>query len=84
LRAAEEAYALGHDVYPEGLELQMREVVEEEAGGFLYGLAGSREEWLTNAVRPTPMSSLRDVDVGVRFRPSESSDWEELRYFRRS
>jgi hypothetical protein len=84
LRAVEEAYALGHGVYPEGLELQMREVVEGEAEGFLYALAGSREEWLTDAVRPTPMSSLRDVDVGVRFHPSESSDWEELRYFRRS
>lgn len=84
VQAAKKAYALGRGVYPEGLELQMRQVVEEEADGFLYGLAGSREEWLNNAVRPTPMSSLRDVDVGVRFRPSETSDWEELRYFRRS
>jgi hypothetical protein len=76
-----EAYALDKGIYPEGLELRMRHVLGDQVDQFLHQIAGSRKDWLTEVLQPTPMTSLRDVDVGVRFRPDEDSDYSDLQWF---
>jgi hypothetical protein len=80
-QAMREAYALGKGIYPEGLELQMRQTLADEVDQFLLLIAGSREDWLTKTLRPTPMTSLRDVDIGVRFRLDEDTDFREVQWF---
>ena len=80
-QAVREAYALDKGIYPEGLELRMRHVLRDQVDQFLHQIAGSRKDWLTEVLQPTPMTSLRDVDVGVRFRPDEDSDYSDLQWF---
>jgi hypothetical protein len=80
-QAVREAYALDKGIYPEGLELRMRHVLRDQVDQFLHQIAGSRKDWLTEVLQPAPMTSLRDVDVGVRFRPDEDSDYSDLQWF---
>jgi hypothetical protein len=80
-QAMREAYALDKRIYPEGLELRMRQVLGDQVDQFLHQIAGSRKDRLTEVLQPTPMMSLRDVDVGVRFRPDEDSDYGDLQWF---
>jgi len=75
------AYALGQGIYPEGLELGMNQVLREQLDGFLFQIRGSQQDRIVDIVQPKPMTSLRDVDVGVRFRPEEDADWQELQWF---
>ncbi|QIN85435.1 hypothetical protein GBA63_22300 (plasmid) [Rubrobacter tropicus] len=84
LRDVETAYALADGVYPEGLELAMDEVLKEQTRRFVLRVRGGREDKVVDVVRPAPMTSLRDVDVGVGFQPAPDSDWQELQHFRRS
>jgi Helicase conserved C-terminal domain len=77
----EEAYALNQQIYPEGLELRMKRVLDEQLARLLHLIAGSRKDKLKEVLQPSPMSSLRDVDVGVRFRPDEDADFTELQWF---
>ncbi len=84
LRDVESAYALMEGVYPEGLELAMDEVLKEQTRRFVLRVRGGREDKVVDAVRPAPMTSLRDVDVGVGFQPAPDADWQELQHFRRS
>ena len=77
----EEAYALNQQIYPEGLEMRMKHVLDDRLGHFLHLIAGSRKEKLKDVLQPSPMSSLRDVDIGVRFRPNEDADFTELQWF---
>lgn len=79
--AMREAYALDKGIYPNGLELHMGQVLETQVDHFLHLIAGSRKEYLTDVLQPTPMRSLRDVDVGVRFRPDEDADYRDLQWF---
>jgi len=79
--AVREAYALGDGIYPNGLELRMGQVLHNELERFLHLIAGSRKDRLTDALQPTPMTSLRDVDTGVRFRPDEDSGYRDLQWF---
>jgi hypothetical protein len=79
--AVREAYGLGHGLHPEGLELQMSKVLSHEIGRFLHLIRGSRKDKVTDALQPTPMTSLRDVDAGVAFRPDEDSDYRDLQWF---
>jgi hypothetical protein len=76
-----EAYALDKGIYPEGLELRMRQVLEDQTDYFLHLIAGSRKDRVTEVLQPTPMTSLRDVDIGVRFRPDEDADYRDLQWF---
>jgi hypothetical protein len=76
-----EAYALDKNIYPEGLELRMRQILGDQIDQFLHLIAGSRKRWLTEVLQPTPMMSLRDVDVGVRFRPHENADYRDMQWF---
>jgi Helicase conserved C-terminal domain len=80
-RDVEAAYALDQDIYPSGLELAMRHVLEEQVERFLYNVRGSRQDKVLDVVQPKPMTSLRDVDVGVQFRPDEELNWQELQWF---
>jgi hypothetical protein len=80
-QAVESAYAIGQGIYPEGLERIMRQVLEEQIERFLYLIRGSRQERVVDVILPKPMTSLRDVDVGVRFRPEEDINWQELQWF---
>jgi hypothetical protein len=79
--AVREAYGLDHGLYPEGLELRMSQVLSNEIGRFVHLIRGSRKEKMTDALQPTPMTSLRDVDAGVGFRPDEDSDYRDLQWF---
>lgn len=79
--AVKEAYALDKGIYPNGLELRMTQILGDQIGQFLHLIAGSRKDRVTEVLQPTPMTSLRDVDVGVRFRPDEDSDYRELQWF---
>ena len=80
-QAMREAYALDKNIYPEGLELRMRQILADQIDQFLHLIAGSRTRWLTEVLQPTPMTSLRDVDVGVRFRPDENADFRDMQWF---
>jgi Helicase conserved C-terminal domain len=80
-QAMREAYALDQNIYPEGLELRMRQILGDQIDQFLHLIAGSRKRWLTEVLQPTPMTSLRDVDVGVRFRPDENADYRDMQWF---
>jgi hypothetical protein len=80
-RDVEAAYALNQDIYPCGLELAMRHVLEEQVERFLYNVRGSRQDKVLDVVQAKPMMSLRDVDVGIRFRPDEELNWQELEWF---
>jgi hypothetical protein len=80
-RDVEAAYALNQDIYPSGLEFAMRHVLDEQVERFLYNVRGSRQDKVLDVVQPKPMTSLRDVDVGVRFRPDEELNWQELQWF---
>lgn len=79
--AVREAYALDEHIYPEGLELRMRQTLRDQVEQFLHLIGGSRKDRVTEVLQPTPMTSLRDVDVGVRFRPDENADYRELQWF---
>jgi hypothetical protein len=83
-QALESAYALGQGIYPEGLELAMRQELRDYVQHFLHLIRGSHQKWTREAVQPKPMSSLRDVDLGVRFRPEEDANWQELQWFSNS
>ena len=81
LVAVQHAYGIGDGIYPESLELALSEAIEEEMDRFLYTVRSSRDESLIDAVRPKPMTSLRDVEAGVQFWP-ENVDFETLMWFR--
>ena len=80
-QALQEAYALGKQIYPAGLELQLTHILETQLDQFFHLIAGSRKDKVTDVLQPPPMTSLRDVDVGVRFRPDEDVDYRDLQWF---
>lgn len=80
-RSVWEAYALDKSIYPKGLELRMKQILRDQIDQFLFLISGSQREKVTDTLQPTPMTSLRDVDVGVRFRPDESAEYTDLQWF---
>jgi hypothetical protein len=84
LHHVEAAYAVSEGIYPEGLELAIREILRDQTRRFIHVVRGSRKEKIADAVRPAPMTSLRDVDAGVSFQPASNTDWQELEHFRRA
>jgi hypothetical protein len=80
-QAVKAALALKKGVYPDSLELAMEEALEEQIQRFIYSVRGSHRDKLWEVVEPRPMTSLRDVDVGVGFRPEEEVNWYELKWF---
>lgn len=63
------AYALGQGVYDENLELGLSQTLTEQLEVVEGSIRTSQERYLKDAVKPAPMRSLRDVEVGVPFAP---------------
>jgi hypothetical protein len=80
-RAMWEAYALDKAIYPEGLELRMKQTLTDQIDQFLFLISGSQKEKVAEVLQPTPMMSLRDVDVGVKFRPDDDAEYRDLQWF---
>jgi hypothetical protein len=76
------AYSIGRGVYERDLEVALSEAMKEQFESLLAALKPSQEDRFTDAMRPKPMTSLRDVDKGIPFFP-ESRDAYFLDWFRR-
>jgi hypothetical protein len=63
------AYALGKGIYDKSLELGLDQALVEQLALVEGSIRTSQEKYLHDAIRPTPMRSLRDVEVGVPFWP---------------
>jgi hypothetical protein len=63
------AYSLGDGIYDERLEKSLADVLAEQLGRVELSIRNSTEKKVKDAVRPVPMTSLRDVEVGVPFWP---------------
>ncbi len=63
------AYSLGHGVYDERLEKTLSDVLADHLGRIEMSIRNSTEKYVRDAVRPAPMTSLRDVEAGVPFWP---------------
>jgi hypothetical protein len=80
--ALRESYALDDRIYDPSLEAQMGDCIEQLWQGFLYEVRHPQHGDLTEVFDPKPMSSLRDVDVTVPFRPVNASmNYEDLLWF---
>jgi len=76
------SYSLDDDIYDPSLEAQMGEGIEALWQRFLYEVRNPQHDDLTKVFDPKPMSSLRDVDVTVPFRPDNSSmRYQDLLWF---
>jgi hypothetical protein len=85
LRAEEylrHAYALDRGIYEGDLEEYYVKAIQDRFGEIMVILRASQEDKLTDALRPKPMSSLRDVERGVPFHP-KSDDHVFLYWFRK-
>ena len=78
----ERAYGLGLGVFPTGLEAALKEALQYQLEAFYYQLAASQERFIKDAVRPRPMTSLRDVEEGVPFRPDSDMAPSTLAWYR--
>ncbi len=74
LDEAKEAYSLGQSIYDERLERALGATIEERFDIFRLGVNNSHEDKVRNAVKPAPMTSLRDVEAGVPFWPDANAD----------
>jgi hypothetical protein len=63
------AYSLGDGVYDERLEKSLTEVLAKQLDRVEMSIRNSTERKVKDAVRPAPMTSLRDVEAGVPFWP---------------
>jgi hypothetical protein len=63
------AYALGAGIYDSRLEQSLSESLEDGISRMRMHLHGSHEQYARDALRPPPMTSLRDVEAGVPFWP---------------
>ena len=64
-----ESYFLGAGVYDARLEAALAAIVDIGASKVKMHLQGSQDEKTVDALRPRPMSSLRDVDLAIPFWP---------------
>jgi hypothetical protein len=65
------AYSLGHQVYHERLEKALAEALERQLAVVEMSIRNSNERNVKDAIRPAPMTSLRDVESGVPFWPDQ-------------
>lgn len=63
------AYALGLGVYDKGLEMALQDTLTNGMDTILVSVRNSHEKLVRNAMRPAPMTSLRDVEPGIPFWP---------------
>ncbi len=71
LAQVKEAYSLGSDVYDERLEKALSDALTERLDVVAMSIRNSNEKLVKDAVRPVPMTSLRDVEQGVPFWPDQ-------------
>ena len=76
------AYALGMGIYEHDLEDYYSRLLDDKFEELRMMLRASQEDFLTSALHPSPMSSLRDVERAVPFRP-QSDDVFYLQWFRK-
>ncbi|MFM0068930.1 helicase-related protein [Paraburkholderia aspalathi] len=69
LKEVKEAYSLGSDVYDERLEKALSDALEKRLDVVTMSIRNSNEKLVKDAVKPVPMTSLRDVEAGVPFWP---------------
>lgn len=69
LEELKRAYSLGDGVYDPRLEKSLADVLAEQLGRVEMSIRNSTEKKVKDAVRPVPMTSLRDVEAGVPFWP---------------
>ncbi|ONO61744.1 hypothetical protein A8D80_14030 [Burkholderia cenocepacia] len=69
LGEVEEAYSLGSEVYDERLEKALSDALKERLDVVVMSIRNSNEKLVKDAVKPVPMTSLRDVEAGVPFWP---------------
>ncbi|WP_411878570.1 helicase-related protein [Polaromonas sp. YR568] len=62
-----EAYSLGNKVYDARLEGALSATLNQKLGIVQLSIQNSHERNVKDAIRPTPMTSLRDVEAGVPF-----------------
>lgn len=82
LQSIKYAYGLERGVYDLELEQAMALAIRDRFDELLILLNGSHEDSVTEALRPKPMRSLRDVDTGVPFYPTYG-DPSYLMWFRK-
>jgi len=63
------AYSIGDSVYDVRLEKSFTEVLARQLDRVEMSIRNSTEKLVKNAIRPAPMTSLRDVEAGVPFWP---------------
>ena len=78
-----QAYYLDQGVYDRDLENTLKESLGDHFREMLLLLRPSQEDRLTDAMNPKPMTSLRDVDRVIPFKP-ESGDPLHLQWFRKN
>jgi hypothetical protein len=83
LEELQKAYSLGDGVYDKRLEKALSDVLAHQLGFVEMSIRNSTEKKVKDAVRPAPMTSLRDVEVGVPFWP-DHCDSRLLTFVQRS
>jgi hypothetical protein len=81
-RELHEAYAIDNGIYDQRLEKALAEVLDGGADQIRMNLDGSQEKKTADALRPRPMTSLRDVETTVPFWPD--SDYGLLMFISRT
>ncbi|MBE0448465.1 MAG: hypothetical protein IBX64_10295 [Actinobacteria bacterium] len=76
------SYALNEGAYDSTLEHQMEERLNDRYERFKIDIRNPVYDDLTRVFEPRPMTSLRDVDIAVPFRPDDQEvDWRDLQWF---
>jgi hypothetical protein len=77
-----QSYALGESRYDDSLETQMETSLQRDWDRFLLEARQVSHRELNDVFDPKPMSSLRDVDIPVPFRPDDSNmGYQDLIWF---
>ncbi|MGC1296970.1 MAG: hypothetical protein WA869_18215, partial [Alloacidobacterium sp.] len=76
------AYAIDDGIYDQRLEQALAEVLDAGAEQVRMNVDGSQEKKTADALRPRPMTSLRDVETTVPFWPD--SDYGLLMFISRT
>lgn len=67
LKKLNSAYGLNRGIFDPDLERAMQQAIETQFSGLQRILSSSQEKHLTDSLKPKPMTSLRDVEVGIPF-----------------
>ena len=69
LEEIKKAYSLGDNIYDQRLEMALNNVLAHQLDFVKMSIRNSTEKKVKDAIRPLPMTSLRDVEAGVPFWP---------------